>query len=226
MINMDEKSKYQEGMDINEIEIADEVANEILEKSGRDRKTYIILLMIFLVALLFLVSTITFALIGTYNRHADNVISTGSVLFSFSENSNSIAILDALPVTDEVGKTLSGNREYFEFTISVGFDDVKNNTKLNYELSLVPDSTSTLDPNYIRVYLVENTNPVLINDKEVNNLSDLEDSTIRNGAKVLYRKTVDSPVLNKYVFRMWVSQDYNVTSVEESFKCFVAVDTY
>ena len=52
------------------------------------------------------------------------------------------------------------------------------------------------------------------------------DSKIRSGAKVLFVNTVKTDYVANYVFRMWVSSDFTVTSDPKIFKCFVTVDAY
>ena len=63
-------------MDYDERKVADKVADEILEKDEKEDRKLLILLLIFLFCLIFLISSVTFALIGT-NYNDDNAISTG-----------------------------------------------------------------------------------------------------------------------------------------------------
>ena len=226
---------YHKNMDLDERKLADKVADEILEEEDKKDKKLILLLLIFLFGLVFLASSITFAFVEFLGTN-DNAIEVGSVLFSYNEGSNSIELLNAFPMSDEAGKSLSGDKEYFDFNISVGFADAvdkdknkdkkKKKQELTYEISLLPVAGNTLDSSHVRVHLIENGKELRINKKYVNTFSNLDDSKLRDGAKLLLSKTVKKDVVNNYVFRMWLSEDYNITSDIKTFKCLVAIDTY
>lgn len=262
--------------------VADKVADDILTvDSSKEDKKYFILLVLFLLALIFLVSSISFAVFDTYfngsdenaikvgidvgvdeedkdkdkddsdSTATDNLkdeddssvsagdrpttglgddtnepsIEAGSVLFTFNEGSNYIKMNDVMPTTDEVGMNLTGDKQYFDFTVAAEFDNV-NKGNLVYEISLVPVSGNTISSNDVRVYLTENQKGVSVLDNSVNTISDLPDSTYRSGGKVLYRKTVDDSYRANYVFRMWLSKDADINEVSRTFGCKIVVDAY
>ena len=133
--------------------------------------------------------------------------------------------MNAYPTKDEIGKEMTGDKEYFKFNISVGFVKSKHH-RITYQLSLVPVNGNTLDDNFIRVYLTENGKDVLINNKSINNFSEFENSKIRSNSKVLLTRTVAKNTVNTYILRMWLSEDYEVTSDVRTFRCKIGVDTY
>ena len=47
-----------------------------------------------------------------------NTITTGTITMSYSEPTNGINLTDALPITDEAGKALSGDNNTFDFTVN------------------------------------------------------------------------------------------------------------
>ena len=212
---------------VNRVEVADFAAEELLEKVDKKDKKFILLLILLLTCLIFLVSSLSYSLFNVYHHnHGDNTINVGSVLFSFDQGNNFIELKDAFPVDDEVGKNLSGKNEYFDFVVSVGFSKKVKKKEITYQISLLPLVSNTLEQQYVRINLLENGKDVLINGSDVVNFSDLKDSKIRNGAKVLYSNTVRENEVNKYVFRMWVSQKYRVDSVSRTFKVLVGIDAY
>ncbi len=159
------------------------------------------------------------------NRGTDNnIINAGSILFSYNESSNYINMINTFPMSDDLGKNLSGEGEYFEFNISSRLNSKKIN-ELTYEISLTP-SVSSLDTKYVKVYLEENGKGVSLTSNIVNYYNDLPESTIRKGSKLLYKKTINSKSDNRYVFRMWVSPEYNVDSISRTFSCYVNVNAY
>ena len=197
-------------LDKEQLAVSDDVADEILQRDEKHNKFYFLFLMLLLIFLTFIVSSLSFALFGTYVKNFNN-ISTGSVLFSYEENSNNISISDMYPTSDAVGKKLSDVGQYFDFSISSKLE-ANSIGKITYEISLVPDLENTLDSKYVRINLLENGKDVLFNNKDVVSYNELSDSKIRSGAKVLFVNTVKTDYVANYVFRMWVSSDFTVTS--------------
>ncbi len=256
--------EYKKKMSIEEKEIADEVADEILTVESDDNRSLFYLLLLFLVCLIFLVSSLSFAIFDTYfnggvhnaidigtetivnqddkNKDKDNnsnnksnnkssnssknTIDRGTVLFSFNEKSSNIYMKNVFPTSDEIGKKLSGNKEYFDFNISYSLNGAGPGT-LVYEVSLIPLEGNTIDPSNIRVYLTEDGKEVTMDDKAVNTFSELPDSKYHSNGKVLYRKsTTDTIGIKEYVFKMWYAYTASVPENSEQFACKVAVDAY
>lgn len=211
------------GLNKDELALADQVANEILNEDKENQKRILILVFIFVLLTLF-VSFVGFSIFKINRGTDNNIINAGSILFSYNESSNYINMINTLPMSDDLGKNLSGEGEYFEFNISSRLNSKKIN-ELTYEISLTP-SVSSLDTKYVKVYLEENGKGVSLTSNIVNYYNDLPESTIRKGSKLLYKKTINSKSDNRYVFRMWVSPEYNVDSISRTFSCYVNVNAY
>lgn len=190
-----------------------------------DKKKLLILLILLIFGIILLGGTLGITLMGSRTVNNQNTINVGSILFSFSEESNNIEIKNAYPISDDIGMNLSSSKEYFDFTVSVGFNKPIKQS-ITYEISIIPLEGNTIEPQHIRVYLTENGNPVLINNNKVNNYTDLEDSKLQTNSKVLYRKTVENNEMNRYVFRMWLGRSYDVDNINRIFKCKIGVDTF
>ena len=218
----------RDSLDNDERDLADKVADEILQKDEEDKKRLLIFVFIFVLLTLF-VSFAGFSLFKIKQGTNNNIINAGAVLFSFNEKSNVINMQNTYPMTDEIGKKLSGDGEYFEFTISTKIESNKIKS-LTYEITLTSIITAnTLDEKYVRVYLEEDGKAVSINKNEVNSFKSLPDSTLdlrKNDSKQLYKKTVSSGALHTYKFRMWGDEDYNIDNVSRVFKCYLYVDAY
>jgi len=196
------------------------------EMEKEDRKFYF-LVFILIITLIILLSTISFNILNKYVIGTDdNTIDVGSVLFSFNEGNNHVRLVNTMPVSDEVGKKMSSVNEYFDFDVSIGFEQAKKTKKITYEISLVPDLDNDVSSDMIRVYLEENNQAIPVDGKDVNSFSSLSDSSIRSNSKLLLKKTVTSATINSYRFRMWLSDKYKVDSIQRTFKCYVAVDAY
>lgn len=277
-----------------ERKVADQVADEILTVPIEENdKRYLILLLLFLICLIFLVSSVSFSVIDTYNnsdsmknkavdvdvdvdkctvncdtngdgvcdkncnnkktpngKKDDNIVENpteendkpnhekekpdhdkehepiqpGTILFSYTEGSSYINIVNAFPTTDSEGKKLSGNKEYFDFNVSV--DMIKKNKPVTYEISAVPINGNTLSNSEIRVYLTESDKPVSVNDRAVNTFSALPNSKFNKNGKVLYKKTVTKDFNGSYVFRMWIDSKVELTNVSKKFGCKIVVNGY
>ncbi len=215
-------NKIDKEFDKKELKIADKVADELLI-----RKKEHILIWLFLLILVLLCSffpALVFSRIGYHSLPVDNYIQDGNVLFSFEEGSRNIEITDAIPTSDYVGKAMKKDNEYFIFRVAVTSKSTTNK-KITYEISLTPNKM-TLDPKYVRIYLLEEGKEILINGKSVNNFSELSDSSIREGSKLLYKKTINSESNKTYTFKMWLSDKYELKDIEETFSCYVNVDAY
>lgn len=207
--------------------VADIVADEILDNTSKFDKKFLIFLILFIMLLIFLLSSVSFAIFNSYDKiYGDNVINSGSVLFSFEENSNYIRILDAVPISDNVGKSSLEANHYFDFRVSVGYSKKAKKQPLFYEISLIPYTSNSLSGSFVRVYLTENGNDVFLNDNVITNFSDLKDSNIRDGAKVLLTRKVSENIINEYRLRLWLSDKYDITDKSLEFKCKVAINTY
>lgn len=211
-----------------ELKVADKVADEILQKEEQEQKRLLLFVLIFVLLTLF-VSFAGFSLFKIKQGSNNNIINAGAVAFSYSERTNAISMINTYPMTDEVGKKLSGIGEYFEFTISTRIESAKI-SNITYEITLTPiENENTLDEKYVRVYLEEDGNAVLVNKNEVNSFNKLPNSNLTTrgkNSKMLYKKTVRGKTLTTYKFRMWVDEDYNVDNVSRTFKCYLYVDAY
>ncbi len=216
--------------DQKERKIADKVAEEILIREKKQRLFVWLFLLIFVLLLSFF-SSLVFTKIAYHGQNIGDGIDSsqtytqsGFVLFSYEEGTNSINIEGALPVADAVGKAMSNSNEYFKFGVLIKINSEKQ-TKITYEISLTPKN-QTLDSKYIRVYLLDGTEEVLVNGNSVNNFSTLHDSTIRDNSKILYKNSTSEEIYKSYTFKMWVSEDYELKENAESFSCYVNVDAY
>ena len=137
-----------------ELKVADKVADEILQKEEQEQKRLLLFVLIFVLLTLF-VSFAGFSLFKIKQGSNNNIINAGAVAFSYSERTNAISMINTYPMTDEVGKKLSGIGEYFEFTISTRIESAKI-SNITYEITLTPiENENTLDEKYVRVYLEE-----------------------------------------------------------------------
>lgn len=258
------ENKKRKNLTLEEKEVADEVADEILTVEEEEDRRYFMLILLLLLFLIFLVSSLSFAVFDTYyNGGSDNSINvnidaiddeddkdeddkdkdddtedvvvpivpsgsqidSGNVLFSYNSGSNYIKMDNVLPTADSVGKSLSGDKQYFDFNVSSEFNGNAKGT-MYYEISIVPMNGNTIPDEDVRVYLTEEGKAVSVLNLDVSNFSDLPDSSYQENGKVIYRKSVTRDETTDFIFRMWLSSEAEVSLDTKTFSCKIAVDAY
>lgn len=169
---------------------------------------------------------ISFAVYSTTFEYGDaNSISTGTIMVSYTEPTNAINIDDAMPLSDEDGKSLTGTNKTFDFTVST---QATNALTVPYTISLTKVAGSTLADSDVKVYLTKGDTEVLAPTL----VSALADNAARSGSKVLYSTsdvyngTGEAAKTTSYVLRMWVDKNVTVDAENSStYKALVNVDS-
>ena len=182
------------------------IDNEAKNENSNKRK-YIIYLLLFVVLLFFCVFGITYSIYKSDND--DQEINTGNIVFTYSDvgkAGNGIAIKNAVPITDELGKVMMGSNQYFDFSITA----TTNKASLQYKVLVAKDDISTLDNKKVRIYLTQMLGSYE-NELVLTDFSNLKVETIKDKKYyVLYEKKLDKE-LEKYSdafrLRMWVKED-------------------
>ena len=80
----------------------------------------------------------------------ENIITTGAITMLYTEGNNTISINNALPTTDNTGKTRKNSGEYFDFSVK---SSIIGNTDINYEIAAKEETGNTFSGNNIKYYL-------------------------------------------------------------------------
>ena len=80
----------------------------------------------------------------------ENKITTGAITMLYTESSNTITMNNALPTTDNTGKTRKNAGEYFDFTVK---SSITGNADINYEIAAKEETGNTFSGNNIKYYL-------------------------------------------------------------------------
>ena len=70
----------------------------------------------------------------------ENKITTGAITMLYTESSNTITMNNALPTTDNTGKTRKTVGEYFDFTVK---SSITGNADINYEIAAKEEPGNT-----------------------------------------------------------------------------------
>ena len=157
-----------------------------------------------------------------------NTITTGTITMSYSEDTNGINLSNALPMSDNQGKALSGSNNVFDFTVTATING-SGNTTINYDVTATKESDSTLDDSAVKVYLTSIDNSAdtqVLAPTKVSALTKTgssEASGAPNGQYKLTTGTFTSTTTRKYRLRMWVAEDYSSLSTSGTYKLRVNV---
>jgi hypothetical protein len=161
---------------------------------------------------------ISFAAFSTTFRSETNSITTGTIMVSYNESGNAISVTDAMPLADSNG---IAQPDHFDFTVSTKAD---NSLTVPYEVNLTKVTTgspafTSMDDNQVKVYLTKDGSAVSETTATGKLVSELANSTLTSGAKVLH-STSDvftgenqSTKTTNYVLRMWIAQNINYDNV-------------
>ena len=194
------------------------------ENTGTYKSTGLIIFGI--IILILVVIGVSYAAIF-YSKTGEKVnrVTTGTITMSYSENTNGINLTDAIPMTDEVGKSLNDENQYFDFTVSA---TMGGNVIINYVITAVKDDGSTLPDSAVKVYL---TNINSGNETQVldpTKLSDLQVTSLNkegapDGQFVLYNGNFNKTEARNYHLRMWVASDYVLPNISQTYKLRINV---
>ena len=155
-----------------------------------------------------------------------NTITTGTITMSYSETTNGINLTNALPMSDGVGKALSEEEQYFDFTVSA---NITGTTTINYAITASKEEESTLPDTAVKVYLTDmdgTADTQILAPTKVSGLTPTtgsESSGTPSGQFILHTGTFDATSSHDYRLRMWVADDYQVTGASATYKLRVNV---
>ena len=197
------------------------------QNEKKNIKRYILFFFIFLVALYFATFGITVSYYkgGSDKDHeidvdptptvspipSDNPVpdATDQIIFTYSdvtEGGSGINIKNAIPMSDEKGKLLTGTGNYFDFSVTA----TSKSANLLYKILIRKDALSTLNNDEVRIYLTA-TSGAYEKELVLTTFDNLEKTTV-NGTEyyVIYQKQLTKGISNYsdfYRLRMWVKED-------------------
>ena len=161
---------------------------------------------------------VSFAVVKyTQTGEESNTIRTGELRMSYTEDTNGIKIENAMPMSDDIGKKLSGNNEFFDFTVST---TIRGNATLAYEVSAEKSLDSTLRDDEVKLYLEKKAGAIyetVMNPVVFTPLKEKTKWGTEKGTMLLTTGTSTHTENISYRLRMWVKQDAIMTGEERIF---------
>ena len=174
-----------------------------------------IIIIVMLIVLVLAVIGVSYAAFS-YSKTGEKVnsITTGSIVMTYEETSNTISLNAALPTTDKTGMVRLNPGEYFDFSVS---SEIVGDVNINYEISAkdVTDSSARkIDGSNIKLYLTkvnsDGTEEGLMVPETYNEEESSNSYTGRPAGEMsLYTSSMNSSESNNYRLRMYVTEEYN-----------------
>lgn len=133
----------------------------------------------------------------------DNIIELKGLVFRYNELSQGINMTNALPKSDEEGKSQSN---YFDFNTYIEND---YNYAMTYNIYLKELIGNNIDPKYIKVYLTDQNDNQIVMPTSVSNLMKYPNDT---DSYLLYTTTItpesNGNNTNNYRLRIWLDENF------------------
>ena len=153
-----------------------------------------------------------------------NTITTGTITMNYSEPTNGINLTNALPMSDEEGKKLTGENNTFDFTVTAS---VSGDADINYAIIAVPDTGNegeAVTDATVKVYLTDQSDIATGETTEPKVLSSLPAASTASSAGVdvdgyvLKTGTYSGPTnTDSYRLRMWIDGAATAPSTSETY---------
>ncbi len=164
----------------------------------------IIIPMFIILALLIIVGT-SYALWQITLQQTDtNVITTGCLKLTLTEETAAINLAGVSPTSDEDGKKLAP----YTFTI-----ENTCTTDTNYVINLETTSTGDkiLADNYVKAHLISNTNQLFLDKLLAKHINEEKVITDATSAYKLYQGTLGNKEKKQFSLRLWLDEETNAT---------------
>lgn len=173
--------------------------------------------------------------VTTLTGTKENEITTGTISMSFVEQNDGISIKEAMPLSNQEGKLLSGDNNVYDFVVSSVISGV---TTVDYEVvaeKIEFSDNQKLSDGNVRLYLqkmeknqfkdtvlTSNPKPFIPNNEESVLGSPAEGMTLYKGS--FDNKSTDKKSFNdSFRLRMWVSDDTVLDDIQRTFKIRINV---
>ncbi len=201
----------------------DQLKKETIEKQSNGKFVISIFALLILIVMVIGVSMATFTFTSE-NEDEINTINTGNISLDFKEETNGINITNAYPMSDTVGKRLSNENQYFDFTVQ---STIAGKAIATYEIAAEKQTSSTLNNNEVKLYLEKKTNTSYQEEMAPKVFTPLTKSTeigTPAGTMLLATDKVSSTTSTSYRLRMWVDENVKLDQQVKTFAVQVIVN--
>lgn len=186
-----------------------------MENNNQKNQSKQIILSVLAVAILIVAvigaSLAVFTYTGTGTEQ--NTVSTGSIIMNYTEDTNGISIVNAVPMSttdgmnQQPGGSMAGENRTFDFTVSA---TMSAGQSVGYDIVAVKDGASTLSDNQVYLYLESESGGAYSGIMSPARFTgSLSESTYGapSGTMTLYTGQFNQSSSAKYRLKMWVAED-------------------
>ena len=188
----------------------------------KKKSSKVIIAVLGIIVLILITVGVTYA-VFTYTKlgTTENIIKAGTLDFIYKENTGvgrGISMTNALPVSDETGKSYTAEGQVFDFSVE---GNNGSNDPIPYEITLRQNGSSTLPNDVVKVYLTDRSSSEESELVEPTFYSALNQTSIdvdENIEKTIYQEIVeakDKDYKKDFRLRMWVDENTNFSAVGE-----------
>ena len=140
----------------------------------------------------------------TLKQESTNIVTTGCLKLTLTEQTNAIVLSDAIPISDEDGKMLPP----YTFTI-----ENTCNTLTNYVINLetIRSETAALEDKYVKANLVSMQEDEFLDTLTDNNINLEKVITEASNAYKLYQGVLASREQKQFSLRLWIDEETDAT---------------
>ena len=174
-------------------------------------KKIVLLMLIISVILILLVSGAFVLFFQKQKNNIKEVVKTSVVSMTYSAPVNGLTLTNLTPLSDEIGKTSRDDGSYFDFAVTSAMD---SDTKVEYEIALLKDESSTISDSDIMVYLERQSSGTYSKVEEpITFCPRKKKSSLGSPAKsmVLDKVSLSSNQVDNYRLRIWVREGAIIT---------------
>lgn len=146
-----------------------------------------------------------------------NTIATGKISMTYTEAVNGISITNAFLTTDEAGKKLSGDKQYFDFTVDTV---IEGDAEIEYDIAAIKGSNSSIDDDDIRLYLEQQksgTYSSLMEPSKFISISKESKNGSPKNSMILATVKKNESEIDNYRLRMWLADSAQLDDNEQTF---------
>lgn len=165
------------------------------------------LIVLLVVTTLLVIGAVSFTCYYYFNipkEVKENKLEGGSVNLTYSDDTSSLRLDSVVKLDDLDGMIINKADSYFDFTVDVALDEA---SKIEYEISVIPNKETTVPSKYIKVYLeklqtgsfVSVSEPMLLKP-----IKEKNDFGSKPGSMILYNNSLRRSLSDNYRLRAWV----------------------
>ena len=136
----------------------------------------------------------------------------GDVYLKFVGNTNGLTLLNASPLTDQLGALQDGDNKYFDFSVEVNLDEANY---IEYEIAIEKDvAFSNIPDEEVKFYLEEENSgsySKVFGPSTFKPLDEKSEFGTEEGNMILYKVKKTSSGTSNYRLRMWLSDKSTLT---------------